>query len=121
MAKFNRKVARDRRHTRIRRRVAGTESRPRLSVFRSLTNVYAQIIDDTKGITLVSASSLDEEIKKATNGKKKVDVSKMVGALVAKRAKEKGVTMVAFDRGGFKYHGRVKALAEAVREQGLKF
>ena len=89
MAKFNRKVARDRRHTRIRRRVEGTESRPRLSVFRSLTNVYAQVIDDTKGITLVSASSLDEEIKKAADGKKKVDVSKMVGALVAKRAKER--------------------------------
>ena len=121
MAKFNRKVSRDRRHTRIRRRVQGTETRPRLSVFRSLTNVYAQVIDDTKGITLVSASSLDEEIKKAADGKKKTDVSKMVGALVAKRAKEKGVTMVAFDRGGFKYHGRVKALAEAVREQGLKF
>jgi large subunit ribosomal protein L18 len=101
--------------------VQGTEARPRLSVFRSLTNVYAQVIDDTKGITLVSASSLDEEIKQAADGKKKVDVSKMVGALVAKRAKEKGVTMVAFDRGGFKYHGRVKALAEAVREQGLKF
>jgi large subunit ribosomal protein L18 len=121
MAKFNRKVARDRRHTRIRTRVQGTEARPRLSVFRSLTNVYAQIIDDTKGITLVSASSLDEEIKSAADGKKKVDVSKMVGTLIAKRAKEKGVTMVAFDRGGFKYHGRVKALAEAVREQGLKF
>jgi large subunit ribosomal protein L18 len=86
-----------------------------------LTNVYAQIIDDTKGVTLVAASSLDEEVKKAAEGKKKTDVSKLVGALVAKRAKEKGVTMVAFDRGGFKYHGRVKALAEAVREQGLKF
>jgi large subunit ribosomal protein L18 len=86
-----------------------------------LTNVYAQIIDDTKGVTIVAASSLDEEIKKAAEGKKKTDVSKLVGAQVAKRAKEKGVTMVAFDRGGFKYHGRVKALAEAVREQGLKF
>ena len=86
-----------------------------------MTNVYAQIIDDTKGVTLVAASSLDEEVKKAAEGKKKTEVSKLVGALVAKRAKEKGVTMVAFDRGGFKYHGRVKALAEAVREQGLKF
>ena len=121
MAKFNRKVSRVRRHTRIRKTLQGTETRPRLSVFRSLTNVYAQIIDDTKGITLVAASSLDEEVKKAAEGKKKTDVSKLVGALVAKRAKEKGVTMVAFDRGGFKYHGRVKALAEAVREQGLKF
>jgi large subunit ribosomal protein L18 len=90
-------------------------------VFRSLTNVYAQVIDDTKGQTLAAASSLDAEIKSVADGKKKVDVSKLVGTLVAKRAKEKGVTMVAFDRGGFKYHGRVKALAEAVREQGLKF
>jgi large subunit ribosomal protein L18 len=121
MAKFNRKVSRDRRHTRIRRRVQGTETRPRLSVFRSLTNVYAQVIDDTKGITLAAASSLDAEIKTAADGKKKAEVSKLVGALVAKRAKEKGITMVAFDRGGFRYHGRVKALAEAVREQGLKF
>ena len=121
MAKFNRKISRVRRHTRIRTRVQGTEARPRLSVFRSLTNVYAQVIDDTKGITLVSASSLDDEIKQTAKGKKKTDVSKLVGTLVAKRAKEKGVTMVAFDRGGFKYHGRVKALAEAVREQGLKF
>ncbi len=121
MAKFNRKVARVRRHTRIRGRVEGTESRPRLSVFRSLTNVYAQVIDDTKGQTLVSASSLDEEVKTAADGKKKAEVSKLVGSLVAKRAKEKGITQVAFDRGGFKYHGRVKALAEAVREQGLKF
>ena len=121
MAKFNRKVSRVRRHTRIRARVQGTESRPRLCVFRSLSNVYAQVIDDTKGQTLASASSLDEEIKSATDGKKKVEISKLVGTLVAKRAKEKGVTQVAFDRGGFKYHGRVKALAEAVREQGLKF
>jgi large subunit ribosomal protein L18 len=83
--------------------------------------VYAQVIDDTKGQTLAAASSLDAEIKSVADGKKKVDVSKLVGTLVAKRAKEKGVTMVAFDRGGFKYHGRVKALAEAVREQGLKF
>ena len=121
MAKVNRKISRVRRHTRIRKTLQGTETRPRLSVFRSLTNVYAQIIDDTKGVTLVAASSLDEEVKKAAEGKKKTEVSKLVGALVAKRAKEKGVTMVAFDRGGFKYHGRVKALAEAVREQGLKF
>ena len=121
MAKVNRKISRGRRHTRIRKTLQGTETRPRLSVFRSLTNVYAQIIDDTKGVTLVAASSLDEEVKKAAEGKKKTEVSKLVGALVAKRAKEKGVTMVAFDRGGFKYHGRVKALAEAVREQGLKF
>ena len=121
MAKFNRKISRVRRHTRIRKSLQGTEIRPRLSVFRSLTNIYAQVIDDTKGITLVAASSLDEEIIKAAEGKKKVEVSAMVGVLVGKRAKEKGITMVAFDRGGFKYHGRIKAVAEAVREQGLKF
>ncbi len=121
MAKFNRKVSRVRRHTRIRARVQGTESRPRLCVFRSLTNIYSQVIDDTKGLTLVSASSLDEEIKNAAGDKKKTEVSKLVGALVAKRAKEKGITQVAFDRGGFRFHGRVKALADAAREQGLKF
>ena len=121
MAKFNRKVARVRRHSRIRARVQGTESRPRLSVFRSLTNVYAQVIDDTKGQTMVSASSLDAEIKGAANDKKKIEVSKLVGSLVAQRAKEKGITQVAFDRGGFRYHGRIKALADAAREQGLKF
>jgi large subunit ribosomal protein L18 len=79
------------------------------------------VIDDTKGITLASASSLDEEIKNAAGDKKKAEVSKLVGALVAKRAKEKGITQVAFDRGGFRFHGRVKALADAAREQGLKF
>jgi large subunit ribosomal protein L18 len=79
------------------------------------------VIDDTKGLTLVSASSLDEEIKNAAGDKKKSEVSELVGALVAKRAKEKGITQVAFDRGGFRFHGRVKALADAAREQGLKF
>ncbi|MCX6003148.1 MAG: 50S ribosomal protein L18 [Chloroflexi bacterium] len=121
MAKFNRKLARTRRHTRIRVRVQGTEFRPRLCVFRSLSNVYAQVIDDTKGQTLVSASSLDEEIKSTADGKKKVDISRLVGTLVAKRAMENGITQVVFDRGGYKYHGRVKALGEAAREQGLKF
>ena len=121
MAKFNRKLARARRHARIRASVQGTESRPRLCIFRSLTNVYAQVIDDNKGQTLVAASSLDEEIKKEADGKKKMDISGAVGALVAKRAMEKGITQVAFDRGGYKYHGRVKALGEAARKQGLKF
>ena len=121
MVKFNRNISRIRRHARIRARVKGTESRPRLCVFRSLCNVYAQVIDDTKGETLVSASSLDKEIKGSATGKKKLDISKEVGTLVAKRAKEKGIKEIAFDRGGFKYHGRVKALAEAVREEGLKF
>ena len=121
MAQFNRKVARLRRHNRIRKNLAGTGERPRLSVFRSLNHIYAQVIDDAKGSTLVSASSLDEEITKEANGKKKADVAALVGTLVAKRASEKGVSQVAFDRGGFKYHGRVQALGEAARKQGLKF
>lgn len=121
MAKYNRKIARMRRHARIRARVQGTESRPRLCVFRSLSNIYAQVIDDTRGQTIVSASSLEDEIKNTADSKKKVDISRLVGNLVAKRAKDKGITQLAFDRGGFKYHGRVKALAEAIREQGLKF
>jgi len=121
MAQYNRRVSRVRRHTRIRKTLSGTESRPRLSVFRSLAHIYAQVIDDTKGITLATASSLDEEVKKQVEGKKKADVAGLVGTLVAKRATEKGVSAVAFDRGGFKYHGRVKALGEAARKQGLKF
>ena len=121
MAKFNRKLARARRHARIRTKLQGTESRPRLSVFRSLQIVSAQVIDDIKGQTLVAASSLDEEIKGKTSGKKKIEVSKLVGTLIAKRAMEKGITKVAFDRGGYKYHGRVKAIGDAAREQGLKF
>jgi len=121
MAKYNRKIARMRRHARIRARVQGSESRPRLCVFRSLSNIYAQVIDDTRGQTIVSASSLEDEIKNNAEKMKKVDISRLVGNLVAKRAKDKGITQLAFDRGGFKYHGRVKALAEAIREQGLKF
>lgn len=115
------RLARIRRHARVRSKVEGTTERPRLSVFRSLNHIYAQVIDDTKGQTLVSASSIDKEIKSTATDKKKMEVSKLVGNLVAQRAKEKGITQVAFDRGGFRYHGRVKALADAVREQGLKF
>ncbi len=121
MAQFNRKLSRIKRHVRITSKVHGTEDRPRLAVFRSLNHVYAQVIDDNKGNTLVTASSLDSEIKTQTDGKKKVGIAEMVGALVAKRAMEKGINQVAFDRGGFKYHGRIKALGEAARKQGLKF
>jgi large subunit ribosomal protein L18 len=121
MAPFNRKLARVKRHNRLRGHLSGTESRPRLAVFRSLTNIYAQVIDDTKGMTLAAASSLDTEIKSQADGKKKSDISVMVGALVAQRAKEKGITLVTFDRGGNQYHGRVKALGEAARKEGLKF
>jgi len=121
MAQFNRRVSRVRRHARIRKTVKGSESRPRLAVFRSLEHIYAQVIDDTKGSTLASASSLDADVKKEATGKKKSEVAGIVGALVAKRAAEKGVSEVTFDRGGFKYHGRVKALGDAARKQGLKF
>jgi len=104
-----------RRHARVRKTVSGTESRPRLDVFRSNTNIYAQIIDDTKGVTLVSASSL-----KLDNGSNQAAASQ-VGKEIAKAALKKGISEVVFDRGGYIYHGRVKALAEAAREAGLKF
>lgn len=103
------------RHARIRQNLTGTTERPRLDVFRSNTNIYAQIIDDTKGVTLVSASSL--KLEKGGN----VAAAKVVGAEVAKKAIAAGITTIVFDRGGYIYHGRVKALAEAAREAGLKF
>ncbi|MDP2920486.1 MAG: 50S ribosomal protein L18 [Dehalococcoidia bacterium] len=121
MAVFNRKLARAKRHVRIRAKLSGTAERPRLCVFRSLNHVYAQVIDDVKGNTLVMASSIDKDIKEQVDGKKKGEVSELVGTAVAKRALEKGVTQVAFDRGGYRYHGRVKALGEAARKAGLKF
>lgn len=116
-------VARKRRHARVRRRISGTPVCPRLNVFRSLNQIYVQVIDDTKGVTLVSASSLDAGIHGAENveGKKKTEQASMVGKLVAERALEAGITQVVFDRGGYRYHGRIKALAEAAREAGLKF
>ena len=109
------------RHTRVRKKVSGTLDRPRLCVFRSLRHIYAQIIDDTEGHTLVSASSHETNDQQSSSAGPKVDVSVAVGKMVAERAKSKGITTVVFDRGGYKYHGRVKALAEASREGGLKF
>ena len=109
------------RHKRVRRKISGNAERPRLSIFRSLNHVYAQVIDDTEGVTLAAASSLDTEVKQERDGKAKTEVSALVGKLVAERAKEKGVTSVVFDRGGFKFHGRAKALAEAARKEGLVF
>ena len=109
------------RHLRVRKRIAGTPKRPRLNVYRSLTQIYAQVIDDTKGHTLVSASTLDSELKKKLKCLKKTEQARLVGELVAERAKEKGISQVVFDRGGYKFHGRVKALAEAARESGLVF
>lgn len=121
MARLNPRLARRRRHARIRARLSGTPSRPRLCVFRSLNHIYAQVIDDSVGHTLAAASSLDPEIRDKADGKKKTEIAEMVGTLVAQRALEKGIKQVAFDRGGYKYHGRVKALAEAARKAGLDF
>ena len=121
MRKNDTKASRRIRHERIRRKLEGTSERPRLCVVRSLNHIYCQLIDDTKGSTLVSASTLDPIIKDSSNGKKKVEVSVLVGQLIAKRASESGIKKVVFDRGGYKYHGRVKALAEASRKAGLEF
>ena len=109
------------RHARVRARIVGTSPRPRLCVFRSLNHIYAQVIDDVQGHTIAMASTLDPQIRTEVQGKTKVSAAQSVGLLLAKRAKEKGVTQVVFDRGGYKYHGRVKALAEAAREAGLEF
>ena len=117
----NGKARRIARHARVRRKVVGTSERPRLSVFRSLHHIYAQVIDDKRGVTLASASSLESELRSDRNGQKKAEVSKRVGALVAERARSNGIQSVVFDRGGYKYHGRVKALADAAREGGLAF
>lgn len=116
-------VARKRRQARVRKHLSGLPERPRLNVFRSLNHIYAQVIDDTKGVTLVSASSLDSNVREAeiAAGKGKTARASLVGKLVAERALEAGITQVVFDRGGYKYHGRVKALADASREAGLKF
>ncbi len=105
----------------MRRKIVGTSERPRLSVYRSLNHVYAQVIDDSQGRTLASASSLESAVKTQNDDKKKVDVAELVGDLVSERAREKGISQVVFDRGGYKYHGRVKALAEAARKGGLVF
>ncbi|HUT67335.1 MAG TPA: 50S ribosomal protein L18 [Dehalococcoidales bacterium] len=121
MRKSTTREARSRRHYRVRQKVSGNGSKPRLSVFRSLNQIYAQVIDDSQGHTLVSASSLDTEIAKDLKGKSKTGRAELVGLLLAKRATDKGISQVAFDRGGFKYHGRVKALADAARKGGLKF
>ncbi len=113
--------ARIRRHRRTRKKVFGTPERPRLAVFRSLKHIYAQVIDDTRGHTLAAASDLEPALRAQAQGKRKTDVAALVGEAVARRALEKGIAKVVFDRGGFKYHGRVKALAEAARQAGLQF
>jgi len=121
MTKITPRDARLRRHRRVRATLKGTTEQPRLCVFRSLNHIYAQVIDDTAGATLASASTIIEDLKSKTDGKNKIEQAKLVGSLVAKEALGKGISQVVFDRGGYKYHGRVKALAEAARQAGLKF
>jgi large subunit ribosomal protein L18 len=124
MAQLNKNEARRKRHIRVRKRVQGTPERPRLNVYRSTNNIYAQVIDDLAGRTLASASSLDSALRgdnasRSAGGN--IDAAKSVGQLVAERAKAAGITRVVFDRGGYLYHGRVQALADAARENGLEF
>ena len=118
---ISKNVVRKRVHSRIRKKIQGTPERPRLNIFRSLNHIYAQIIDDVKGVTLVSASSLDKDIRAANKTGGNAAGAKSVGTEIAKRAKSKGIETVVYDRGGYNYHGRVKVLAEAAREAGLKF
>jgi large subunit ribosomal protein L18 len=115
------RAARVRRHRRVRQKVVGTPERPRLCVFRSLNHIYAQVIDDQGGHTLVAASDLEVDIRQQANGKRKTEVASLVGRRLAERALEKGIGTAVFDRGGYKFHGRVKALAEAARQGGIVF
>jgi large subunit ribosomal protein L18 len=117
----SRSEARLRRHARVRTKVTGTPDRPRLSVFRSTAEIYAQLIDDQAGHTLVAASSIDQDLRAKLEGLKKLEQARLVGKAVAERARSQGIQQVVFDRGGFRYIGRVKALADAAREGGLEF
>jgi large subunit ribosomal protein L18 len=110
-----------RRHLRVRKRLSGTPERPRLCVFRSSSHIYAQVVDDSQGNTLVAASDIDPTLRGQRSGLKKTDVAKVVGKTIGERAKAAGISKVVFDRGGFQYHGRVKALADSAREAGLEF
>lgn len=121
MANVNRSEARLRRHKRVRKNLNGTAGRPRLNVFRSVAEIYVQVVDDQAGHTLVSASTIDHDLRPKMQGLNKTEQAKMVGQALAERAKDKGITTVVFDRGGFRYMGRVKALADAARQAGLVF
>jgi large subunit ribosomal protein L18 len=121
MANKSRNSMRKRRHLRVRKKISGTTDRPRLNIYRSLNQIYAQVIDDQAGGTIVYASTLDGKIQSKLKGKTKTEQAKLVGTMIAERAKEKGIETVVFDRGGYRYQGRVRALAEAAREAGLKF
>lgn len=118
---IEKRKARRRRQLRVRKKISGTPESPRLNVYRSLKHIYAQIIDDTSGRTLIFASTLDPSLKEQVVNKEKKEVARLVGELLGKRALEKGIDNVVFDRGGFLYHGRIKSLAEGARSQGLKF
>ena len=121
ITKIDKNAERKRRHVRVRKTVTGTQERPRLSVYRSTNHIYAQLIDDTKGLTLASASTLEKSVKAEIAGKTKREAAAIVGRIAAERAKEKGIETVVFDRGGYLYTGRVQALADGAREAGLKF
>ncbi len=121
MPEVDRRVARLRRHRRVRKHVIGTPERPRLGVFRSLRHIYAQVIDDSQGHTLVAVSTVEPEVAAQLEGMTKTEQASVVGKKVAERALDQGIKKVVFDRGGYKYHGRVKALADAAREGGLEF
>jgi large subunit ribosomal protein L18 len=121
MAKNSRSLARVRRHVRVRKNLMGTTERPRLNVYRSLSAIYVQVIDDQAGHTLLSASTVDRDLREKMKGLKKSEQAKLVGQTVAERAKDKGIQAVVFDRGGYRYIGRIKALADGAREGGLQF
>ena len=121
ITKIDRKSERERRHSRVRNKISGTPERPRLCVFRSNTNLYVQVIDDTKGITLAQSSTMDKTIVKSIEGKTKQEAAFIVGQAVAKNAMKKGIKTVVFDRAGYQYTGRVKALADGARDAGLEF
>lgn len=121
ITKQDKNSLRQRRHARVRKQVSGTAETPRLNVYRSLNHIYVQIIDDVKGVTIASASTMEKSVKEQIAGKTKTEAAKVVGVTAAERAKEKGVEAVVFDRGGYLYTGRVKAVADGAREAGLKF
>ncbi len=119
--KIDRRKIRQKKHLKVRKKISGTSERPRLAVFRSLNHIYAQIFDDTKGVTLVAASTLDPALRDELETGGNVEAARKTGELIAKKALEKGIKNVVFDRGGYIYHGRVKALADGAREAGLEF
>ncbi|MBR7186675.1 MAG: 50S ribosomal protein L18 [Clostridia bacterium] len=121
ITKIDKNAVRQRRHKRVRKLVSGTPERPRLSVYKSLKNIYVQVIDDVNGVTLASASTLEKSVKSEVEGKTKTEAAKIVGKIAGERAKEKGIAEVVFDRGGYNYTGRVQAIADGAREAGLEF